>query len=314
MGDRVEAYVVLERGRGTERRVPVRDTLFIGRDTPGNDHKRHLTLNQPEVSRHHLEIRLDPANDTAWAIDTSTNGTRVNGARIERAVPHALRPGDCIRIADTEMWFESERYRAVANHNNSHQTVGLLKPAPLVLIVGDIIGYSTISEYTPDEDLARALDTLYKALRDLLRDYKGTFINYQGDAFFAVWEVEDNEAAAAERAVEFALTAVDRIEKLAPSLSLRDPNGEPIRMGWAVVMGEGAVGSLTGTPMTVLGDATNVAFRISGVAGREGRDAVLVTDSVATAAAEAFQFGATEEAVVKGRVAPTKFCAVLDFA
>src|SRR2546430_101257 len=111
MGERAEAYVVLERGSRTERRVPVRDWLFVGRESGPSDHKRHLRLDQPEVSRHHLEIRLDPENDTAWVIDISTNGTRVNGARLERAVPHALRPGDCIRVADTEMWFESERYR-----------------------------------------------------------------------------------------------------------------------------------------------------------------------------------------------------------
>lgn len=311
MGDRADAFVVVERGGPSERRVPVIDCLFVGRE-PGADRKRSLMLDQPEVSRHHLEIRLDPDNDTAWVIDTSTNGTRINGARVERAVPHALRPGDCIRVAETDMWFESDRYRGAAS--NSHQTVGMMKPAPLVLTVGDIIGYSTISEYTADEVLAQSLDQLYLALRDLLREYRGTFINYQGDAFFALWEVDESDPTTVERAVEFALMAVQRIEKLAPSLSLRDPQGQPIRMGWAVVLGAGAVGSLTGTPMTVLGDATNIAFRISGLAGREGRDPVLVTDTVAKAAANAFQFGTPEEAVVKGRTASTKFCSVLDFA
>ena len=287
------------------------DCLFVGRE-PGADRKRSLMLDQPEISRHHLEIRLDGDNDTAFVIDTSTNGTRINGARIERAVPHVLRPGDAIRVGDTEMVFESERYRAAPS--NSHQTVGLMKPSPLVLTVGDIIGYSTISEYTADEVLARSLDQLYKALRDLLREYRGTFINYQGDAFFALWEVDEEDPTTVERAVEFALTAVDRIEKLAPSLSLRDPDGQPIRMGWAVVLGAGAVGSLTGTPMTVLGDATNIAFRISGLAGREGRDPVLVTDAVASAAVNAFRFTEPEEVIVKGRTAATTYCGVLDFA
>jgi class 3 adenylate cyclase len=311
MGERADAFVVVERGKPSERRVPVRDCLFIGRDS-GNDSDRHLVLDEPEISRHHLEIRLDTLNDTAWVIDTSTNGTRINGARIERAVPHPVRPGDCIRVANNEIWFESERYRGQVN--NSHATVGLMKPAPLVMTVGDIIGYSTISEYTPDEELAQALDQLYQGLRGLLREYQGTFINYQGDAFFAIWEMDGNDGAVAERAVEFAVTAVARIKLLAPSLSLRDRDDQPIRMGWAVVMGDGTVGSLTGTPMTVLGDATNVAFRISGLAGRDGRDPELVTDAVADAAASAFKFGPPEEAVVKGRVAPTKFCGVLDFA
>ena len=312
MGDGVDAFVVVERGAPAERRISVRDRLFVGREATGYDEDRHLLIDNPEVSRHHLEIRLDPAKDLAWVTDTSTNGTRVNGARIERAVPHPLRPGDCIRVGDTEIWFESDRYRSVAT--NSRSTVGLLNAAPLVLTVGDIIGYSTISEYTADETLAGALDQLYQTLRDLLREYRGTFVNYQGDAFFALWELDGTGTDVVERAVEFALTAVERIDKLAPSLSLRDPTGAPIRMGWAVVMGEGAVGSLTGTPMTVLGDAANLAFRLSGLAGRDGRHPVLITDAVAAAVPNAFELATPEEVVVKGRVAPCTFCGVLDFA
>lgn len=313
MGDGADAFVVLDRGGPSERRVPVRDRLFVGREPPAIDEDRHLLISHPEVSRHHLEIRLDPGNDTAWVIDTSTNGTRVNGARIERAVPHPLRPADCIRVADTDLWFESDRYRAMAT--NSKQTAALLKPAPVVLVVGDIIGYSTISEYTPDETLATALDELYKSLRNVLREYRGTFVNYQGDAFFALWELDDNgHRNAPELAVEFCLMAVKTIERLAPSLPLRDPEDAPIHMGWAVVMGDGAVGSLTGAPMTVLGDAANLAFRLSGLAARAGRDAVVVTDAVAAATRTSFSFGEPEEVVVKGRVAPCTFLGVLDFA
>jgi adenylate cyclase len=52
------------------------------------------------------------------------------------------------------------------------------------------------------------------------------------------------------------------------------------------------VSRLTGMLVTVLGDATNVAFRLSGLAGRDGRPDVLVTDAVHRATAASFAFTA----------------------
>ena len=52
--------------------------------------------------------------------------------------------------------------------------------------------------------------------------------------------------------------------------------------------------------VTVLGDATNVAFRLSGLAGRGGRPDVLVTDAVHRATAASFTFTALSAIQVKG--------------
>jgi adenylate cyclase len=72
-------------------------------------------------------------------------------------------------------------------------------------------------------------------------------------------------------------------------------------MGWAVVSGDGVVSSLTGTPMTVLGDATNVAFRLSGLAGRNRRRPVVVTEAVRAMVAGHWEFADAEVVEVKGR-------------
>ncbi len=72
-------------------------------------------------------------------------------------------------------------------------------------------------------------------------------------------------------------------------------------MGWGVAAGPAAVSMLTGMLVSVLGDATNVAFRLSGVAGRDGRPDVLVTDAVYRATAASFAFTAPSAIEVKGR-------------
>jgi len=51
----------------------------------------------------------------------------------------------------------------------------------------------------------------------------------------------------------------------------------------------------------VLGDATNVAFRLSALAGREGRPDILATNRVQAAVGDQFEFATPEEVQVKGR-------------
>ncbi len=104
----------------------------------------------------------------------------------------------------------------------------------------------------------------------------------------------------ARDALDFALDGAAAVEQLAPGLSLRAPDGSVITMGWAVVVGEVAISPLGAS---VLGDATNLAFRLSGLAGREGRPTVLVTGPARHAVAEqqGYRFGAPLEVSVKGR-------------
>jgi pSer/pThr/pTyr-binding forkhead associated (FHA) protein len=45
-----------------------------------------VLLDDPAISCTHLKLRLDFDPDQAWLTDLSTNGTRINGQRIERSV------------------------------------------------------------------------------------------------------------------------------------------------------------------------------------------------------------------------------------
>ena len=49
--------------------------------------------------------RIEPRGADVWVEDDgSTNGTYVNGARIE--APHRLAPGDVVRVGETELRYE----------------------------------------------------------------------------------------------------------------------------------------------------------------------------------------------------------------
>jgi adenylate cyclase len=303
----IPATLVVAPDHAGERSVPVYDWLVMGRECAGIDERHRLLIDDPAVSRTHLELRLDLNLDQAWLTDHSTNGTRLNGQRMERSVPVRITPGDRVRLGRAELQFRSRRFAApagsgvpgVVQHLN---TIREITVTDMVMVVGDIIGFSTIAETTDDRLLLENIDRLYAGLRQILSRHHGTLSNYVGDAFFATWETETGAALdTARSAVTFAVEAAETMPRIAAGLDLRDPGGGPLRMGWGVASGPAAVSQLTGMLVTVLGDATNVAFRLSGLAGRAGRPDVLVTGAVHHATAASFVFTPPSAIPVKGR-------------
>jgi adenylate cyclase len=293
------AFLVVEDEGGAERSVPISDQLFVGRECAGISESRRLVIDDPEISRTHLEIRLDAAADQAYIIDTSRNGTQVNGVRIERAVLVPIKPGDKIEIGDLDLIFRSRRFTAVARVG-ARSTRARIGMTAMVMVVGDIVNYSTISQVSEERVMARSLHTLWDQLRGVLRTHQGTLNYYAGDALLAVWEVRRFRDAAT-LAIDFALAANQLVDQLAPELPLRAPDGSPIRMGWGVVQGMVAQAAMTRSVDAVIGDATNVAFRLAGLAGRQGRKPVMTTSTVRRAVADQFTWGKSELVEIKGR-------------
>ena len=75
----------------------------------GREEGSAICLRDPRVSHHHALLRR--GGDQVVIEDLrSTNGTRVNGARI--SVPTALTPGDVIAVGDVQLRLESGRASA----------------------------------------------------------------------------------------------------------------------------------------------------------------------------------------------------------
>jgi len=300
----IPAILVLAPDRDDEHSTPVYDWLAVGRECTGVDERHRLLIPDPAISRTHLEVRLDLDLDQAWLTDHSTNGTRLNGHRIERSIPVRIKPGDRVRLGGAELQFRSRRFaptvQAGLNAPREVKTIREVTVADMALVVGDVLSFSTIAEYTDDRMLLENIDRLYAELRQILAKHNGTLSNYVGDAFFATWEAAASPDAV-RSAVAFAVEAAEMVPGVAAGLDVRDPGGGPLRMGWGVACGTAAVSLMTGMLVTVLGDATNVAFRLSGIAGRDGRPEVLVTDAVCRSVEAGFAFTPLAAIQVKGR-------------
>jgi class 3 adenylate cyclase len=297
-------YVVVDPGSPDEVSVPLLDRLFVGRECAGVDDAHRILLGDDlAISRNHLEIRIDAGLERAVVVDTSSNGVRVNGIRIERSVSVPLNSGDQIQVGSHVLHFRSATVTAQRPEGSGQRsTVSVATPMTMAMIVGDLINFSTVSEQADQQVLMRDVHDLYTHLRALLAQHRGTLVDYVGDAFFASWEL-DVDPAAASHALDFALAANALAAECTAGYELRYADGTPLRMGWGAVMGPVVMQLMPGSVVMVLGDAVNLGFRISSIAGREGRPTILATESVRQAAdASSFTFGEPESVTVKGRV------------
>jgi adenylate cyclase len=296
-------HVVVDPGAPEESTKPLFDRLFVGRECAGVDDRHKILLQGDQaISRNHLEIRIDPELSRAVVVDTSSNGVRVNGVRIERAVSVPLSDGDEIQVGGHMLRYFTDRDELVKPRNPTESaTFTAATPLKMVMIVGDLINYSTVSEQADPHILAGDMHVLYQQLRELLTRHRGTLVDYVGDAFFASWEL-DADPDAVGHALSFALDAEELVAQCAPTLRIRYADGSPMRMGWAATSGSVMMRLMPGSVVMVIGDAVNVGFRISALAGRQGRPTVLATQAVRDAAQSLFRFGSAETLLVKGRI------------
>jgi predicted component of type VI protein secretion system len=104
------AYIAVDPGTVNEVLVPIDGRLVVGRECAGVDERHRLLIRDGSVSRSHLEISLDVQQDRAWAVDTSSNGTLLNGSAMQPAMPVPLRSGDQLTLGAVTLQFRSSRF------------------------------------------------------------------------------------------------------------------------------------------------------------------------------------------------------------
>ncbi len=73
----------------------------------GRDHSCTFQILDPQMSRMHFQIKLDPKTESHSAVDfDSANGVSVNGKRIQDPTP--LNDGDVIRSGNTSIVYSVE--------------------------------------------------------------------------------------------------------------------------------------------------------------------------------------------------------------
>ncbi len=89
----------------------------------GRQRDNHLILNEPEISRHHIQIRLRFGRYVLFDL-TSTQGTLVNANPVQE---HTLQPGDVITLANHSLIYVEEN---VSDDDPETVSLGKTQPAP----------------------------------------------------------------------------------------------------------------------------------------------------------------------------------------
>ena len=206
--DQPFGYVVVDPGSPAETTRPLLERLFVGRECAGVDDAHRILLGDDlAVSRNHLEIRVDPEQSPRrrgrhveqWRPDQRHTNRARRGRPTQR---RRSDPGRQHLLEFRATTVTTQRPESTVQRS----TVSVATPMTMAMIVGDLINFSTVSEQADQQVLVRDVHHLYTKLRELLAEFRGTLVDYVGDAFFASWELEVDPAAAVN-ALRFALSS-----------------------------------------------------------------------------------------------------------
>jgi adenylate cyclase len=294
-------WLVVAPGTRDERVVQLHDRVHLGRECAGIDPARRVLIDDQQVSRDHAEVHL--IGGSAFLVDHSTNGTRVNGRRIERGERVPLVDGDKVTIGGVQIALRTTQI--VVEPDESRRTITADSVDDCVVLVGDVVGYTRLSEVHGAAAVGAAVDGLFTELQRIVVGHLGTVSNFAGDAILAVWE-HAADARAANAAVHCALEMHRYSMDAATRIPVRYEDGSPVRLGWAVTTGPVATTHPSPARMAVHGDAVNLAFRLAGLAHRGELAPVLIDGAVAGLAPDAAAYGDEFSVSVKGRQTPAR--------
>jgi class 3 adenylate cyclase len=166
------------------------------------------------------------------------------------------------------------------------------------ILFTDIVGFTTIAEHLPPDDLVAALNEYLETVLEPIRAHGGVVNTFIGDGLFASFNMPlacENHACAAVRAAIDIQRAVSRrvFGGLGVELATR------IGISTGHVIG-GSVGAGRRLTFTLLGDTVNLAARLEQL-NKDYGTLILVSESTRQACGDQFVFGDLGSVAVRGR-------------
>ena len=307
----VDVKLQWQDGQGQPRELDVLDKAFVGRTCAGVDPSRAIVLNDPNVSRDHLVIARTAHGTTLR--DMSRNGTWVNGVRVTQGSERPLENGDVIRVGQIELTITINSPAEVeSEEEDPDQTMTSWTTVSPVYqhvtnLVADLRGFTSLSETLGSEQMYAVMNSVFKVFSDLVESNHGTIKDYAGDAIYAFWEhgLMPN-AQKARLACAAALAQLAALPQIGAELAETIPEASQLRVGWGVTTGMVTVSQYgsRAADLAVLGDSTNLAFRISGLANKDLAAPIVVDEQTKGLIEGAWQLASLGEHAIKGKRQP----------
>lgn len=238
----------------------------------GRNPRASIRIDDASVSREHASIRFEDGD--YWLHDLgSSNGSYVNDLPVTNA--RRLRDGDRLQFGARCYGFEIVAGDQAPDDEETGGRViktQVLKKSAVgptltdaVLLVGDLRNFTELASRLPADQLAILVRSWYEQTRSVLEQHDAFIDKFIGDAVFAYWK--GSEVATKERALAAA-------QLLARGVGLPNTGSSHTRRmvlerhqvsfecHVGLHVGEVALGTMTRSNYTAVGDAVNKTFRI----------------------------------------------------
>lgn len=264
-------------------RLEIVDKIFIGRVCMGIDKTKRIIVKHKLVSRDHAVITL--IGSRLQITDTSKNGTWVNNVRLTSGSSQYLADGDKIQVGETVIHVMSP---ALATNDKENIEIEKTMVTPMNVIVtnlvADVRGFSSMTQTEDSSQVYTLMKEIISTFSNIVYDYKGTIKDYVGDAVYAFWDhhfVPKKELAVL--ACQAAFKQAQAVRHIHDKLSGINPAVEHLRLGWGITTGSVTMshyGSRS-IDMALVGDCTNLAFRLSGIANKDLPSEIVICSKTA---------------------------------
>ena len=293
----------VDESRQTQQ-LEIVDKVFIGRSCKGVDPQKRILVQDEQVSRDHAVIsrRAEQLQIT----DRSKNGTWVNGIRLAAGASSNLGDGDTIRLGEFSLRvFYPEN---VTNVTDAAILTDGTRVTPTQIIVTNVVAdvreFTTFSQENASSDVYALMKEIFDTFSAIVYNFKGTIKDYAGDAVYAFWDhTVEPISTQAVLACQAAIQQTQTINEIRAKLSGKNIASDNLQMGWGITTGKVTMSHYgsRAADLALVGDCTNLAFRLSGLANKQLSEKIVICSQTAELIRNDLKIKDLGNVAIKGR-------------
>jgi class 3 adenylate cyclase len=151
-------------------------------------------------------------------------------------------------------------------------------------VVADVREFSTFSQANASSDVYALMKEIFDTFSAIVYNFKGTIKDYAGDAVYAFWDhAAEPISKQAVLACEAAIQQTQTINEIRAKLSGKNIAADNLQMGWGITTGKVTMSHYgsRAADLALVGDCTNLAFRLSGLANKELSEKIVICSQTA---------------------------------
>jgi class 3 adenylate cyclase len=280
------------------------DKVFIGRSCTGIDPQKRILVNNAQVSRDHAVISR--RGKSLKIKDMSKNGTWVNGIRLAAGSSSDLADEDVISVGGISITVYVQSGETTTQERAILTEGTMVTPTEVVVtnVVADVREFSTFSQVHASADVYALMKEVFDAFSGIVVNFKGTIKDYAGDAVYAFWDHHVKPVRQqAVLACQAALQQDQALNEIRSRLSAKNEAAAKLEMGWGITTGKVTLSHYgsRAADLALVGDCTNLAFRLSGIANKDLSDRIIICSQTADLVSDDFSVQDLGTIPIKGR-------------